>query len=164
MFKIRRKDRGGLILFDERCPFCRNVSVFLEKLGFRRYPVQKAFEFLESIFQEDKVPFALYFIDDEGIYWGEDAVFRILRRKGFRTLSYLAYVIYPLLRELNRNAKEENRKRGICGCRLSGQMNFKGAIYKFEKWRQEKEEEKKERINGRIKRKPGKEKVIFSHH
>ena len=153
---------NGLILFDEMCPFCRNVSAFLEKLGFQRYPVQKAFEFLEGIFQEDKVPFALYFIDEEGIYWGEDAIFHILRKKGFGPASYLAYVIYPLIRELNRNAKEENRKRGICGCRLSGEMRLKGAIYEFERWKTKKEkEEKKERVNRRKKREARKEAISF---
>lgn len=125
----------GVIIFDDGCPFCLWVSGVLEKFGFRRYPISLSFRFLEEeVFNGRDVPFALYFIDDEGVYWGEEAVARILQKKGFGKLSFLAYIIYPILKEINRNAKKENRKRGICGCRLSGKINMEKALSRFEKY------------------------------
>ncbi len=111
----------GVLLFDDGCLFCSRVVRFLERFDVKIVPISHALDTL-SEFMGSQFPFALYFIPegDERIYWGEDAVFMVMKKIGVGPFAYLSYIFYPILRKLNRNAERINRQRGVCGCMLSG--------------------------------------------
>jgi predicted DCC family thiol-disulfide oxidoreductase YuxK len=115
-----KNSRKEIIIYDSSCNFCKRAAEFFRKLGIITFPIQESYEILSDIFGGEKFPFALYLLDDDGLFWGEEAVFKLMKNRNFGPLSYSAYVIYPILRKLNKNTEKINEEKGICGCMLSG--------------------------------------------
>jgi predicted DCC family thiol-disulfide oxidoreductase YuxK len=114
------KRRKEILIYDRDCVFCRSTASFLSKFGVFAVPIQDVYYVLEGFFSKNRVPFALYLIDEEGIWWGDYAIFKFLKNRKLGPFSYLSFLIYPVLKRLNRNAERINNQMGICGCMLSG--------------------------------------------
>ncbi len=115
-----KSSRKEIIIYDSSCRFCKKSAEFLRRLGIITFPIQESYQILSDIFGGEKFPFALYLLDEDGLFWGEQAVFKLMKNRNFGPLSYSAYVVYPILRKLNKNAEKINEEKGICGCLLSG--------------------------------------------
>ncbi len=113
----------GTVIFDGDCPFCRMFSQLARWFGFEVRSIQESQEFLKSMLGQN-FPFALYLIvehdDVVEVAWGKEAIVSMLKILRFGPMSYLGYVIYPVLKKVNTKSDRINRERGICGCMLSG--------------------------------------------